>query len=71
MAVNPDAALQARLDRGWTARELARRSGVSVGTIRNIETGRNEPTTVVLHAIADALGVDVSTLQGDQCSAGA
>jgi transcriptional regulator with XRE-family HTH domain len=46
-----------RLDREYTLQALADESGVSKSYLGDIEKGRKNPTTDVLEAIADALGV--------------
>ncbi|MEU6058036.1 helix-turn-helix transcriptional regulator [Streptomyces sp. NPDC047097] len=49
-----------------TQTELAERAGVALGTVRKIERGeRRSPSTAVLEALADALGVDVPRLLGE------
>lgn len=48
-----------RNERGLSARELARRSGVSQPYLSQLETGKNNnPTADVLQKIATGLGVD-------------
>lgn len=43
---------------GWSLRDLAVASGVSIRTIRDIETGKKEETSAnILAALADALRV--------------
>lgn len=50
-------------DRGsWTEADLARKSGVSVQTIRNWECDRSQPTVDKLRAVAQALGVGMDQL---------
>ncbi len=44
-----------RAQRLWTQQELADRSGVSIFTIRAIETGKNLPTLGTSRKLADAL----------------
>jgi transcriptional regulator with XRE-family HTH domain len=46
-----------RMDREFTLQALADESGVSKSYLGDIEKGRKNPTTDVLEAIADALGV--------------
>ena len=46
-----------RLDREYTLQALADESGVSKSYLGDIEKGRKNPTTDVLEAIAQALGV--------------
>lgn len=48
----------AREQRGWSLANLAAASGVSMRTIREIETGKKEETSAnIMAAIADALHV--------------
>lgn len=47
-----------RARRGWTVRQLARRTSVSEGQICNLESGRRNPTSAVAAACDAALGVD-------------
>ncbi|KVD81903.1 hypothetical protein WS62_23390 [Burkholderia sp. ABCPW 14] len=48
---------KARLDKEWTQQELAKRSGVSQGTVGHLESGRNRSTTKLLE-IVRALGLN-------------
>lgn len=47
-----------RIHRLWSQAELARRSGVAVRTIVNIETGQRLPRLQTMRRIAEALEVD-------------
>jgi transcriptional regulator with XRE-family HTH domain len=47
-----------RIQRLWSQAELARRSGVAVRTIVNIETGQRLPRLQTMRRIADALEVE-------------
>ena len=49
-----------RLDRGLSQRELARRVGVSNGTISQIERGNSDPSFSLLMKILDGLEVSVT-----------
>lgn len=49
-----------REERGWSLRELAERSGLSINAISLIERGENSPTVSSLHLLATALGVSIS-----------
>jgi transcriptional regulator with XRE-family HTH domain len=49
---------QQRIERLWSQAELARRSGVAVRTIVNIETGQRLPRLLTMRRIASALEVD-------------
>jgi transcriptional regulator with XRE-family HTH domain len=43
--------------RGLTQDQLAERSGVPAGTVRNYEQGRREPSWQALWGLAEALGI--------------
>jgi transcriptional regulator with XRE-family HTH domain len=45
---------------GYTQEELARRAGISLGTLRHLESGRNAPALATLFDLIDAL--DLSPL---------
>src|SRR3954453_11147929 len=47
---------------GMSALELSRRSGVARNTIAALERGEGNPTVDTLYALADALGVPLSSL---------
>ena len=51
-----------RLDHEFTLQALADESGVSKSYLGDIEKGRKNPTTDVIEAIADALGVPAREL---------
>lgn len=57
-----------RLRLEWTIDRLAARSGVSKGAIVALEHGETNPTFSTLVRLADALGVSVSDLLGDDAS---
>ncbi|MFD4294114.1 helix-turn-helix domain-containing protein [Rhodococcus sp. NPDC058505] len=61
----------ARLERGLSVRELARRLGVSAATISAIENGRTGVSVDRIRAIADALGTSVARLVGEHPGADA
>ena len=44
----------ARLKRGWTQKELSRRSGVTASAISMIEAGQRQPTFAVVEKISTA-----------------
>lgn len=71
MVIDPSAFLKARRARGLTQEQLAYAADVARATVQNIESGRNNPTRVVVRALADVLGVDVDqiTTHGDPRSA--
>jgi transcriptional regulator with XRE-family HTH domain len=52
----------ARRHRGWSLRELAGASGLSLTTVHQIETGRTSPGLGTLQSLAIALGVSLGTL---------
>jgi transcriptional regulator with XRE-family HTH domain len=57
------AQLQAvRRRRGWSLRELAEASGLSLTTVHQIETGRTSPGLGTLQSLASALGVSLGAL---------
>lgn len=64
----PDAALIGRRVRdirrgmGMTVEELARRAGVSVGNISQLERGQGNPSLSTLSGLADGVGVHVTAL---------
>lgn len=55
-----------RRDRGWSLRELAATSGLSLTTVHQIETGRTSPGLGTLQALATALGVPLGALLDGQ-----
>jgi uncharacterized protein YjbI with pentapeptide repeats/transcriptional regulator with XRE-family HTH domain len=54
--------VELREERGWTQEELAGESGVSVETIRRIETNRTRPLSRNLKDLAQALGIELTEL---------
>jgi transcriptional regulator with XRE-family HTH domain len=52
----------ARRHRGWSLRELAEASGLSLTTVHQIETGRTSPGLGTLQSLAIALGVPLGAL---------
>lgn len=63
-----------RINRGWSQRDLAARSGVAAPTISRLETGLQSAYPSTMRKLADALGVepgdlidwDVELRRGDQ-----
>jgi transcriptional regulator with XRE-family HTH domain len=53
-----------RLERGWSAPELARRIGVGVATVRRIEQGLGNPSLAVLVSVARAMRLPLPQLLG-------
>lgn len=51
-----------REQRGMSAAELARRSGLSKATLSGLESGRSNPTIDTLGAVAVALGIPLADL---------
>ena len=53
-----------REKRGWTARQLARKSDLADDSVLRIEDGTANPTIKTLEKNAEALGVSVGDLVG-------
>jgi transcriptional regulator with XRE-family HTH domain len=51
-----------RRHRGWSLRELAQASGLSLTTVHQVETGRTSPGLATLQSLANALGVSLGAL---------
>jgi transcriptional regulator with XRE-family HTH domain len=51
-----------RRHRGWSLRELAEASGLSLTTVHQIETGRTSPGLITLQSLASALRVPLGAL---------
>lgn len=51
-----------RLQRGMSLRELARLARVSMAHLSEIERGKAEPSSEILAAICDGLGIDLLEL---------
>ena len=59
-----------RLSAGLTQHETARRAGISVGMLRDLEQGRTTtPRKASLAALATTLGVDPAELAGERTPA--
>ena len=56
---------RARAARGWTQKELATASSVSVDWVRRVEQGGGSPSLEVLERMAVALGVPLAVLLED------
>jgi transcriptional regulator with XRE-family HTH domain len=50
----------ARIEQGVSQNELAKRSGVSRPMINHLESGKRNPTLIVVHGLATALGLSVA-----------
>ncbi|MBB3728080.1 helix-turn-helix domain-containing protein [Nonomuraea dietziae] len=59
-----------RLQRGMSQAELARRTGLSKGTLSQLEAGGGNPTIDTLDAIAVALGIPLTDLLTRQAGPG-
>lgn len=53
-----------RKAKGWLQEELAKKSGIAVGTIRNHEQDRGNMTADHLFAYSDALGLACEAFKG-------
>jgi transcriptional regulator with XRE-family HTH domain len=56
---------EVRRRRGWSLRDLAQASGLSLTTVHQIETGRTSPGLGTLLSLATALGIPASVLFDD------
>lgn len=54
---------------GFTQPDLAERAGLSLDTIKKLETGATGPSIETIEQLADALGVDPSALFGWEATA--
>jgi ribosome-binding protein aMBF1 (putative translation factor) len=52
-----DIVLEARLDAGFSARQLAARAGVKRSVVLDIEQGKMEPSEAILRALMEAMGI--------------
>ena len=57
-----------RLEKGWTQHDLAKFSGVSLGSIKRYETDNGNITYANLEKIANALQKDISNFQNNKMS---
>lgn len=70
MALNLEALEAARVNAGLSQAELARRMGVSRGTVSRWFSGDGEPETVErLRKLADELGTTLAVLVGEENAA--
>jgi len=51
-----------RVKKGWGYEDVAHRVGCSPSYMNGIEHGKHNPTLKLLQAIADVLGIEMSTL---------
>lgn len=67
-----DILLRARLAKGWTQTELARRVGSKQANISRLESGLGNPTLEFISRVAEMLGVEITltsrplSVQADQ-----
>lgn len=60
-----------RQRKGWTQQELAYMSGVAIGTVARLETGRTSGNRLIRQAISQALGQSLQLVfPGPQKKAG-
>lgn len=52
----------ARMGRGWSVAELARRCGMAASNVHRVEAARHVPSTATLARLAAALGVPLASL---------
>jgi transcriptional regulator with XRE-family HTH domain len=57
----------ARVNLGISQYELAKRSGISRTMIHHLENGKRNPTLITVHALANALNLDLSKLVHNVC----
>jgi len=60
-----DVLREARRTQGRTLREVSDSARVSLGYLSEVERGRKEPSSELLHAICDALDVPLSSVLTD------
>ncbi len=65
-----DAILRARIEKGWSQTELARRVGTKQANISRIEAGLGNPTLSVVKKICEALEVEVLFVLGYEEASG-
>lgn len=51
-----------RLKKGWSLKSLAKKSGVGIKTINDIELGVNKPSKNTLYKLSRGLGVTIDEL---------
>ena len=68
-AIAGNTIFHARMAKGWTEEELAKRAGITPANVRNIERGRYDVKIDTLFAIAHALGISITIEADIQASA--
>lgn len=58
-----------RLEKGWSQKDLADKSGVGQDTISGVESGKHEPRPSTLRKLAEALDTEVSDLFSEELTA--
>ncbi len=58
-----------RLEKGWSQKDLAVKSGVGQDTISGVESGKHEPRPSTLRKLAGALDTEVSNLFSEELTA--
>jgi transcriptional regulator with XRE-family HTH domain len=53
---------KARIDRGWSQRQLYEAAGISRKYLSQLECGHVDPRISIMRALADALGVSLEQL---------
>ncbi|MDT7932919.1 helix-turn-helix transcriptional regulator [Clostridium perfringens] len=51
-----------RLKKGWSLKQLSKKSGVGIKTINDIELGINKPSKNTLYKLSRALGITIDKL---------
>lgn len=62
LVLNPDAVKNHRLSRAWTQQRLAAQADLTVMTVSRIERGLTQPKVSTILRLADALGVEPSSI---------
>lgn len=57
-----------RIKRGYNQHQLATRAGISPSYIRDIESGRKNPTVLVLSCLCEALDITLQQFFTDEAS---
>ncbi|WP_300261566.1 helix-turn-helix domain-containing protein [Clostridium sp.] len=51
-----------RLKKGWSLKQLAKKSGLGIKTIHDVESGINKPTKNTLYKLSRSFGVTIDEL---------